>query len=307
MKGKADATEGGDAAHIPLPADLSDPAVQARSIFDHIARLYDRVRPGYPGAAVSDLQRLCRITEMSAVLEIGCGTGQLTRDLAVTGAQIRGVEPGQALVELARRNLSTFANVELIASTFESFETRPASYDVVVSATAFHWIDPNLSYVKAATVLRSGGRLALLTNVHSAGGTHTEAAFAQAVRDLHRRLAPEVGAWTFPPAEDIDLMARGGGDIAAVWGRVDRRLWDPPPVGDLFEPPSVHIYPWLANYNPDDYVAMLASQSSYALLDEGRRRQLLDGIRRLISKHLGDMVTKEYVTVLAVAGRSEKP
>jgi len=299
--------EGGEAAYIPLPEGLSDPAVQARSVFDRIARLYDCARPGYPAAAVADLRALCRIAEPSEVLEIGCGTGQLTRDLAAMGAQIRCVEAGAELAELARRNLSRSPNVEVTTSTFESFACRPASFDVVVSATAFHWIDPNLSYAKAASVLRPGGHLALLTNAHSAGGTHTAEVFGEAVRDLHRRLAPEVGAWTFPNADEIDLRAKTGGDIAEVWGRVDRRLWDPPPVADLFESPTVHTYRWIVSYDPDGYLAMLASQSSYALMDERTRDELLDGIRRLISRHLGDVVTKEYVTILAVARRRIPP
>lgn len=273
-------------------------------MFDRIAALYDRARPGYPPGAVSHLLRLCEITGTSDVLEIGGGTGQLTRDLAATGAQVRCVEAGAELARLARQNLSRFANVEIVTSTFESFEESPSGFDVVVAATAFHWIDPKVSYAKSAALLRPSGHLALLTNSHGAGGTHNDEAFAMAVSDLHRRIAPEVGEWNFPGAKDIDLNAKAGGDVAAVWGRVDRRLWDPPDVRSLFEPPTVQTYPWIASYSPDAYIEMLSSQSSYALMEEWRREELMDGIGRLIRRHLGDVVTKEYVTVLAVAKRA---
>lgn len=300
----ADGVEVGDSAYIPLPGNLTDPAAQARAVFDRIAPLYDRARPGYPPAALSDLRRLCDISESSKVLEVGCGTGQLTRDLALMGPRILCVEAGRELAGLARRNLSKFANVEVSTSTFEAYDSPASSFDVVVSATAFHWIDPTVSYTKASGLLRRGGRLALLTNTHAAGGNHADELFSRAVRDLHSRLAPELGEWTFPDAEEIEHRARSGGDIAAVWARVERKLRDPPPVDDLFEPPEVRTYRWVASYEPSAYLAMLASQSSYALMTESRREPLFDGIERLISRHLGDVVTKEYVTILAAARAS---
>jgi SAM-dependent methyltransferase len=236
-------------------------------------------------------------------LEIGCGTGQLTVDLVTSGAPIVCAEPGPSLAEVARGKLSRFPNVEVVISSFEDFETSTLGFDVVVSATAFHWVDPKLSYAKAAVLLRSRGWLALVTNTHSRGGTHTDERIAERVRHLHRRLAPEVGEWDFPAAEQIQHRALSGGDIASVWARVERKLSDPPPVGHLFGPPTVRTYPWLATYDTDGYLAMLASQSSYALMDPVRRNELLAGIGALIDEQLAGTVTKEYVTVLAVAGR----
>ncbi|HET9732281.1 MAG TPA: GNAT family N-acetyltransferase [Acidimicrobiales bacterium] len=286
-----------------MPAGLADPRAFAGGVFDAIASLYDRARPGYPAPAVAELVSACGIGPSSRVLEVGCGTGQLTRDLAPTGARVTCVEPGRALAETATANLATFADVEVIDARFEDLDVPAGSIDVVVSATAFHWIDPEVSFAKAARMLRTGGHLALLTNTHAAGGTHTEPAVNERLKTLHRRLAPEVGDWTFPPAEDIEAQARAGGDIAAVWARVERKLSEPPGVGHLFDPPRVHAYPWLATYDTDGYLAMLASQSSYALMEPARRQSLLAAIAEVIDRHLGGTVTKEYVTVVALARR----
>jgi SAM-dependent methyltransferase len=195
----------------------------------------------------------------------------------------------------------------VITARFEDFDAPPGTFDVPVSASAFHWIDLTVSFAKAAGLLQTGGHLALLTNTHAAGGTHTDPAITERVRALHRRLAPEVGDWTFPTAEEIAARANDGGDIAAVWARVERKLSEPPGVGHLFDPPAVHTYPWLATYDTDGYLAMLASQSSYALMEPSRREKLLDAIGDLIDNQLGGTVTKEYVTVLAVAGRRATP
>ena len=87
--------------------------------------------------------------------------------------------------------------------------------------------------------------------------------------------------------------------------RVERKLADPPPVSQLFDPPLVSTYPWLATYDRQGYLAMLASQSSYALMEPGRREPLLRGIGALIDDFLGGTITKQYVTILAVARRHE--
>jgi SAM-dependent methyltransferase len=289
--------------YVPLPAGLRDPRRQARAVFDGIAEHYDAARPGYPAEAIGDLVERCDIGPASHVLEVGCGTGQATRDLARTGAAIHCVERGADLAKLARRNLAAAANVSITTTTFEALAEAPGQYDAIVSATAFHWIDPRVSFAKAFRLLRPGGSLGLLTNAHGAGGTHAQQPLADAIRDLHRRFAPEVGSWTFPSADDLRARSEAGGDIAQVWARLERKLADPPSVSGLFDPPVVSVYPWLATYDRPGYLAMLATHSSYALLEPGRRRRLLDGIGDLIDQQLGGTVTKQYVTVLATAKR----
>lgn len=290
--------------YIPLPAGLAEPRSSAAAIFDRIAGLYNQARPGYPSEAVADLVQLCGVDSSSRVLEIGCGTGQLTRDLAGRGPRVVCVEPGSSLAESARANLSRWSKVEVVTSRFEDFNAPILSFDVVVSATAFHWVDPEVSYAKAATLLDENGWLALLTNAHSRGGNHTDGRIAEPIRHLHRRLAPEVGDWDFPTAEDIRRRAHAGGDIASVWARVERKVSDPPAVDHLFGPPTVKTYPWVATYDRSAYLAMLSSQSSYALLDPRQREELLAGIGVLIDEKLEGTVSKEYVTVLALAAKA---
>ncbi len=292
------------AGHIPLPAGLLEPRSTAGAVFDSIAALYDRARPSYPSRAVGHLLDVCGVDGSSRILEIGCGTGQLTRHLAPSGAAIRCVEPGPALADIARANLACFPNVEITTTTFEDLDVSPRSYDAVVSATAFHWIDPSISFAKVAALLEPGGFLALMTNAHAHEGSHTDERIAQPVRDLHRRLAPEVGDWTFSTAEEIQRNAKAGGDIAAVWSRVDRKFSDSPEVSSMFGSPVVKTYPWLVTYDKDSYLEMLATQSSYALMKPAQREELLCGIGRLINEVLGGVVTKQYVAVLAVAQRT---
>jgi ubiquinone/menaquinone biosynthesis C-methylase UbiE len=285
--------------YIPLP-ELEDPRTAGR-VFDSIATVYDKVRPGYPSAALEDLRTRCGIGPGRRVLEVGCGTGQLTRSLAVTGATVRSLEPGPSLLALARENLGPTANVEFALSTFEDADEVAESYDLVVSATAFHWVDPHVGYPKAARVLKPGGWLGLLSNMHVVGGTDDQ--IADAVQELQGHHAPEIGRWTFPSVDELEARAREGGDIAATWCRVERKVAEPPEVSRLFGPPTVTTYPWTATYDRDGYVAMLSTQSTYVMMESARRDALLSDIGIAIDATLGGTITKQYLTVMAISPR----
>jgi SAM-dependent methyltransferase len=95
------------------------------------------------------------------VLEIGCGTGQLTRELAGGALNLTAIDIGAAMVETARRNVADpMARFQI--SSFEDFADS-GPFDLIVSATAFHWVDPGIGLAKAARLLRPRGWLALLT------------------------------------------------------------------------------------------------------------------------------------------------
>jgi SAM-dependent methyltransferase len=290
---------------LPLPADLANAREAARTVFNRIAGLYDAARPGYPPAAVADVVEWSGLRHASAVLEIGCGTGQLTRSLAPLGRPMLCLEPGEDLARLAGANLVAFPNVDIVCETFEEWVGEAAAFDVVLAATAFHWVDPDLSFAKAARLLRPGGCLALVTNAHGAGGT--QQSIASEIQALHRRLAPDVHSWRFPSVEAIEREARRGGDIAAVWRRVERKFEPAPPVAGLFEAPRVGVHPWLATYDVPGFLDMLRSQSTYALMEQSRRHELLVRIGELVDRRLHGVVTKQYVTVVAVARRQDTP
>ena len=72
-------------------------------------------------------------------------------------------------------------------------------------------------------------------------------------------------------------------------------------IAHLFDPPDVSTYPWVATYDTGTYVAMLSTQSRYALMEPTVRADLLDAMGRLVDAELGGAVTKQYVAVLATA------
>jgi SAM-dependent methyltransferase len=115
-------------------------------VFDEVPELYDRVRPGYPDQLFADLAALTGTGDGGSVLEVGCGTGQATRSLAALGWSVTAVEPGARMAALARRRLADLGDVHVERSTFEEWDDRGRRFDLVVAASAWHWVDPAVGW-----------------------------------------------------------------------------------------------------------------------------------------------------------------
>jgi SAM-dependent methyltransferase len=126
--------------------------------FGAVADAYDRARPTYPPEAATWLVGRAP----GRVLELGAGTGKLTEQLTALGHRVVATDPlGPMLQHLVRRLPSTPA----CQATAERIPLRARSVDVVVSAQAFHWFDPDRALPEIARVLRPGGHLSLVWNV----------------------------------------------------------------------------------------------------------------------------------------------
>src|SRR5262245_9960869 len=126
--------------------------------FAQVADAYERARPGYPADAV-----LWLVGETPCdVVDLGAGTGKLTRSLAALGHHVVAVEP---LPEMLDQLRAAVAGVTAVAGTAESMPLPDGSADVVACAPAFHWFDHDPALAEIARVLRPGGQIALVWNV----------------------------------------------------------------------------------------------------------------------------------------------
>jgi SAM-dependent methyltransferase len=258
---------------------------QRRTVFDEVAETYDAVRPGYPAAVYDDIRALMGISDGGDILEIGCGTGQATLPLAERGYRICCVELGAELAAIARRNLAAYPRVAVRHGAFEALPLADASFDLVISATAFHWIDPATGYPKLARVLRPGGSVALFWNKHIAGAA--DGGFFEAVQPVYREYAPVLyGEGNgLPTADELpDESAR----LAAT---------------GLFEAFTVRRYPWVGRYCTAAYLNLLDTYSDHRALPAEQRQRLHEGIAALLDGRYGGQVAIQYLTVLYVAHR----
>jgi ubiquinone/menaquinone biosynthesis C-methylase UbiE len=119
--------------------------------FGAIARDYDRFRPGPPQEAVQWLVPSGTVD----VLEIGAGTGALTRRLVERARHVRAVEPDARMRAVLRARTP---DAEVVAGRGEEIPAEDRSFDVVIGASSWHWVDEELALPEVARVLRPGGR-----------------------------------------------------------------------------------------------------------------------------------------------------
>ncbi|MGW1750288.1 methyltransferase domain-containing protein [Streptomyces sp. NPDC002092] len=270
------------------PRTRPDPYGLGR-VFNEVAELYDRVRPGYPDELFADLVTITGMDERSSVLEVGCGSGQATRSLAALGCSVTAVEPGAELAALARRRVASFPDVEVETSRFEEWDDRGRRFDALVAASSWHWVDPSVGWRRAYEVVSPGGWMALLGHVVVRRPGEPEV-YAETA-DLHERFSPGNPDWGHPPVED-DVRATDEG-----WGLVE----DP---GGLFGPTMVRWYPTVQWLTGDGFADLLRSQSLYRRLDREVREPLLDAVAERIRTRMGDRAPRRYLSVLRVGRRA---
>ncbi|MHC4932558.1 MAG: class I SAM-dependent methyltransferase [Planctomycetota bacterium] len=249
--------------------------MERKHTFDAVAELYDEMRPGYPDALVERVLERARLDGDARILEVGCGPGKATTPYAQRGYRLLCLEPGPNLASIARRNLAEYPRVEMVEEEFESWTVEPSAFDLVVSATAWHHVDPNVRYERAAKALKPQGTLAIYAN-----WTVDHFREGQAAYDRH------VPAWTGRPSRTIEQ------GLARARASLQGSGW--------FTDIEVHRYPWTRRLTADEYVRLLQTHSDHCMLGPDRLGALLDDLRTCI-EGLGGAVDRDYESVLLLA------
>jgi SAM-dependent methyltransferase len=146
---------------MPRARRTIGPVPAAARGFDTAAEAYERGRPEYPAAAIAHLVRTLGIGPGRRVVELGAGTGKLTRALRPYGATLMPVEPSPGMRAVFRRELP---GLRVRVGTAEAIPVPTGSADAVVAGQAFHWFRPGPTVRELRRVLRPGGGLGLLWN-----------------------------------------------------------------------------------------------------------------------------------------------
>jgi SAM-dependent methyltransferase len=221
--------------------------------FAREADAYERGRPTYPPAAMSWLIEALRLGPGRTAVDVGAGTGKLTRALVGSGATVIAVEPVAAMRAVLERELPA---VQALDGTAESLPVAAGSVQAVVAGQAFHWFDAPAALTEFHRVLGAGGRLGLVWNI----------------RDRRQPLQRSIDALTEPLRGDTPSQARG------AWrAELERSA--------LFRPAAKTEIAFELEVDPDTAVDHLGSVSFIAALDDPRREQVLEQVRRLAAEH----------------------
>ncbi|MFZ0385521.1 MAG: class I SAM-dependent methyltransferase [Solirubrobacteraceae bacterium] len=275
-------------------------------VFNEIADEYDRRRPAYPDALVDCACERAGLAPGARVLEIGCGTGQLTRALLARGLRVVAVEPGEQLVARARDQVGGDGAVQFVNARLEDTPLPRAHYRAVFSASAIHWVDPDVGWRKIGDALVDGGTVALLSyfGLQDARSAKDQ----QSLRGALARVAPEL-AREWPTYRDLDAtlagVAQRHDNVSDVWAwlgshEVARRY-----VPDLFEHAQIAAMPVPLEHTADELNALLGTMSLWARLTS-RQREALIAENHALHQRLGRPIRSSTVACLVTAARAAR-
>jgi SAM-dependent methyltransferase len=244
-------------------SDLQHP--DSRS-FELVADVYERARPGYPAEAVAWVAEQLELAKGRTVLDLGAGTGKLTRDLVETGADVIAIEPGEAMREQLEQSV---VGAKVLRGAAEAIPLPDASVDAITIGQAFHWF------------------------------RHEEA-----VPELHRVLRPRRGvALLWNSREGEAPIQKEIGELIAPWVRRDRHApdsWKKLKLRGLFGPVEEREFAFVDELDEDALAERIASISFIAAAPEAARRELDEAVREVVRRR-GGRVDFPYVTAVYVS------
>jgi SAM-dependent methyltransferase len=243
------------------------------------AERYDRTRQPYPDALI---ERIVAASPGRSVLDIGCGTGIAARQLQAAGCTVLGVEPDARMADFARER-----GLEVEVSTIEAWEPAGRTFDTVIAATAWHWIDPKAGAAKLAEALRPGGLFAAFWHTWQLPQTVGEALVAACERVLPD--SPfDFSAMTKPMAEVYQAFLDKTADGLREQGG--------------FAEPDQWRFDWERAYTREEFLDQLPTSGAFTRLPGDKLAEILDGVGAAIDG-LGGSFTMPYATVVVTATR----
>lgn len=240
------------------------------------AQRYDRSRPGYPDTLVA---RVIAGSPGPEVLDVGCGTGIAARQFRAAGCAVLGVEPDARMADCARAH-----GLEVEVAGFETWESAGRRFDTVIAAQSWHWVDPVAGAVKAAHVLRPGGRLALFGHVYE-----PPAEVAEPFASAYRRAAPDSPLNVRPARRPLGLYQ-------AAYAKFADRIRET----GRFDEPEQWRYDWEQSYTRDQWLDLLPTTGGLTGLRPEQLTGILDAVGGAIDS-LGGRFTMTYTTLATTA------
>lgn len=275
-----------------LPAPRMPRELGGRAFGDDPAA-YDGARPEYPPRIWQLLESRCGLGPGCRTLEIGPGTGLATRRLIEGGARpLVAVEPDERLAaflleDLRARGLADA--VSLHRARWEEVDLSPASFDLAVCATAFHWVEPHQGLARVARVLRPGGWWAMWWTV-----------FGDPDRPdpLHDATAALLAGLARSPSAGVSWRAPFSLDEGARRDELE--------ATGAFEDVAFERIATTLTLSSDEARGLYATFSSLKLLPPDERERLLDSVARVVAEELGGRVERPLVTAIYTARRAEE-
>jgi SAM-dependent methyltransferase len=257
--------------------------MEQRFAFNQIADVDRAARPGYPEALIADVVSYADLKQSDKILEVGCGTGQATESFAKRGFSILALDPGPEMLRRARESLASFNNVGFLETTFEAWPAKRREFRLIFAAQSWHWVAPEVRFVKAAHALSPDGSLALFGHVPVGLPAALIAPFKEIYLRHTGRWGPPPEAWYLPNGP-----FKGWFDESRLFG------------------PVVHTsYAWEWRRTTSSYTDFLRTRSELRMLESAKREEMLGEVAKAVDDHGGTLAV-DYETHLYIARRLDR-
>jgi ubiquinone/menaquinone biosynthesis C-methylase UbiE len=248
-----------------------------RTLFDEIVMNYDKVRWEYPDKLFADIIQYSRPDKGRKALEIGPGTGKATAPFLDKGYVVTAVEMGTNMVEFLLDKFNGHTNFNVITSTFEDVLLEEFDYDLIYSASAFHWVDAEIGCPKVFRLLRKGGVFALFRN-------NTVPAVGEGLyEEIQTVYEKYYYSYYQSKGRPVSKSKEEFGEPSEIYKGF--RFESLERYG--FSEVTMKLYDASRTYSADEYIALLDTYSDHISLPDDNRVALYEGIKEAILRHGG--------------------
>lgn len=255
-------------------------SILLKDTFDNVVDMYDKARPTYPKDLLEDVLEFAHCELFEKGLEVGAGTGQATDLFFDKVKSLDIVEVGEKQVDYLDKKYGD-KNISVHKAYFEEFALNE-KYDLIFSATAFHWVDATIGYPKAFQMLNDGGVMAVFWHMSSV--TYRDYGIFVGLDKIKKKYLPN---------ESLGFDEEG-------IERVRRKRIEQIQSGKCFTVPVIKEYRWLDEYDAERYVLLLESYSSTQTLEEEDRKKYLAEVKDYINDNGGCVKMPQHVMLYMV-------
>ena len=245
--------------------------------FDTAVSNYDKMRPGYVDELYQAIFKYIPIDGNSNVAEVGSGSGQATLPVLKTGCKLTAVEYGENFSELLKNKFKDFPKFSVVTGKFEEVSLDEGVFDLVFSATAFHWVPEKEGYEKVYRMLKKGGAFARFAN--RPRNCKNEPELGREIQELYnayynKQHSIKSGTKKWFTEEDAKAISL----IPEKYGFTDIKYF-------LFYRERV--------FTASEYIKLLGTYSDHIAIEESVRKVFFSKIEDAINRHGGTITISD--------------
>ena len=247
--------------------------------FNTVSETYDKMRPGYPDELYQALFTYAPLDASCAAVEVGIGAGQAALPVLKTGCALTAVEYGDRLAQVCREKFRDYPRFSVITGKFEDAVLPENTFDLVYSASAFHWVPEEIGYPKVFRMLTPGGAFARFAN-HPYQAKDNPELLSEIQRAYAEYYYPYYSKPPRMPSEYTEEQAAERAKIADQYGFADTRY-------ALFHRQRV--------LTAAEYRMLIGTYSDHIAIGESIREPFFDAIEETINRHGGTITIYDTI------------